>query len=81
MAALLAHGSAIVTTNGIATEHLWNQGRAVITAPVDDADQLLDSIRQMIASNELRRAYGRGAFELYDERFALRHTMASLMEF
>jgi len=79
--ALLAHGRAIVTTNGIATEHLWNDSGAVAMAPVDNPDLLRDATRQMLSSYELRDSYACGARELYDKRFALRHTIAALMAF
>jgi len=79
--ALLAHGRAIVTTNGIATEPLWSEGSAVAMAPVDNPDRLRDVIGQLIASNKLRHDYARGAFELYDRSFALRHTIAALTAF
>lgn len=77
--ALLAHGSAIVTTNGVATEQLWSG--AVAMAPVDDPDRLRDVTGRMLSSLELRRAHARGVLELYDKKFALRHTMRALMAF
>ena len=79
--ALLAHGRAIVTTNGIATEPLWSDSGAVAMAPVDNPDRLRDLIGQMISSNKLRHDYACGAFELYDRSFALRHTIAALTTF
>ena len=79
--ALLAHGRAIVTTNGIATEPLWSDSGAIAMAPVDNPDRLRDLIGQMISSNKLRHDYACGAFELYDRSFALRHTIAALTAF
>lgn len=78
--ALLAHGRAIVTTNGIATEHLWSDSGAVAMAPADNPDRLRDEINQMISNDETRGRHKRAAQTLYHERFALRHTLATLME-
>jgi Glycosyl transferase 4-like domain/Glycosyl transferases group 1 len=77
--ALLAHGCAIVTTHGVATEHLWNDSGAVVTAPVDSRDRLRQAISQMTGSDEMRYRHRRAAQTLYDGRFALRHTIASLV--
>jgi glycosyltransferase involved in cell wall biosynthesis len=79
MAALLAHGRAIVTTNGLATEQLWNGSGAVATAWADDPNGLRDVVSQMLSSDEVRHGYACSALELYDKRFALRHTIAALM--
>jgi len=79
--ALLAHGRAIVTTNGIATEPLWSDSGAIAMAPVDNPDRLRDVIGQMISSYKLRHDYACGVFELYDRSFALRHTIAALTAF
>jgi glycosyltransferase involved in cell wall biosynthesis len=77
--ALLAHGSAIVTTKGVATEQLWDDSGAVATAPVDNGDQLRDAISQMMSNDEMRRRHQLAAQVLYDDRFALRHTIAALI--
>jgi hypothetical protein len=75
--ALLAHGRAIVTTNGNATEDLWSG--AVAMAPVDNPGRLEEAIGNMLSSHELRRSYSHNAVALYDQRFALRHTIEALM--
>jgi glycosyltransferase involved in cell wall biosynthesis len=76
--ALLAHGSAIVTTKGVSTEQLWNDSTAVATAPADDRGCLLQAVSQMAANDEARCRYRQAAQALYDDRFALRHTLAAL---
>jgi glycosyltransferase involved in cell wall biosynthesis len=76
--ALLAHGRAIVTTNGIATEPLWHESGAVAMAPADTPGRLRDVINQMILNDAMRRRHQRAAQMLYDDRFALRHTLAAL---
>jgi hypothetical protein len=77
--ALLAHGCTIVTTSGISTEGLWNDSGAVAMAPADNAHRLRETIDRMLSSAELRGSYSRAAFDLYERRFALRHTLAALM--
>jgi hypothetical protein len=77
--ALMAHGRAVVTTAGIATEALWMNDDAVAMAPADDASRLREVTAQMLSSAELRDRYAQGALKLYDERFALRHTIAALI--
>jgi glycosyltransferase involved in cell wall biosynthesis len=78
--ALMAHGRAVVTTAGIATEPLWMNGDAVAMAPASDANRLREVTSQMLSSAELRDRYARGALKLYDRRFALRHTIAELID-
>ncbi len=74
----MAHGRAIVTTNGIATEPLWNNSGAVAMAPVDSPGRMQDVIDQIILNDAMRRRHERAAQMLYDDRFALRHTLAAL---
>jgi glycosyltransferase involved in cell wall biosynthesis len=77
--ALLAHGRAIVTTTGVATESLWNSSGAVSLAPAGGSAEMRTGIDKMLSSSELRSSYGSRARELYDMRFALHHTIAALM--
>ena len=79
MTALLAHRRAIVTTDGVATERLWSDSGAVALVPAGDPAGMRDAIDQMLSSYERRRGYACGALELYEKRFALRHTIAALM--
>jgi hypothetical protein len=79
VSALLAHGSAVVTTSGAATEPLWRESGAVAMAEADDAGALRDVVEKTIYSPEVRFAYQRAAQELYRTRFALHHTVASLL--
>ena len=78
MSALLAHGRAIVTTAGIGTEQLWRDSGAVVAVPVDAPDRLRAELSRMIVSDEIRSRQGRAAKALYEDRFALRHTIAAL---
>ena len=77
--ALMAHGRAVVTTEGIATEPLWMNDDAVAMAPAGDANRLRQVTAQMLSSAELRDRYAQGALKLYDRRFALHHTIAALI--
>ena len=76
--AALAHGRAVVTTNGVATEPLWAQSGAVAMAPVDDHDAMRSVIARMVADEGERLRTASAAKKLYAERFALRHTIAAL---
>jgi glycosyltransferase involved in cell wall biosynthesis len=76
--AALAHGRAVVTTNGVATEPLWAQSGAVAMAPVDDHDAMQSLIARMVADEGERLRMASAAKKLYAQRFALRHTIAAL---
>jgi hypothetical protein len=76
--AALAHGRAVVTTNGVATEPLWAQSGAVAMAPVDDHDAMQSLIAWMVANEGERLRMASAAKKLYAQRFALRHTIAAL---
>jgi glycosyltransferase involved in cell wall biosynthesis len=76
--ALLAHGCAMVTTAGISTEQLWRDTGAVITVPVDAPDRLRAELSRMITNDEMRSEQGRAAKALYQDRFAVHHTIAAL---
>jgi glycosyltransferase involved in cell wall biosynthesis len=74
----LAHGRAVVTTNGVATEPLWAQSGAVAMVPVDDHDAMQSMIARMLADEGERLRTASAAKKLYAQRFALRHTIAAL---
>lgn len=76
--AALAHGRAVVTTNGVATEPLWAQSGAVVMAPVGDHDAMQSLIARLVADEGERLRMASAARKLYAERFALRHTIAAL---
>ena len=76
--AALAHGRAVVTTTGVATEPLWAQSGAVAMAPVDDHFALQSLIARMLADESERLRTESAAKKLYAQRFALGHTIAAL---
>ena len=77
--ALLAHGRPIVTTKGIGTEDFWNNGGAAALAPAENPGRLQEELVTMLSSDELRRDYSHKALALYEQRFALRHTIEELI--
>jgi glycosyltransferase involved in cell wall biosynthesis len=74
----LSHGKPILTTSGRSTEPLWSQTGAVAMAPAGDADSFLKHLNLLCADGPERIRLGQAARELYEERFALRHTIAAL---
>jgi glycosyltransferase involved in cell wall biosynthesis len=79
VAALLAHRRVIVTTSGAATEALWSESGAVALAPSDDPAALRNLIGTTIRNQQVRHHYERAGAALYESRFALRHTIAALL--
>ena len=78
--AALAHGRAVVTTSGPATEPLWQ--RAAALALVEDAEQstIINVVNELVAKPELRQKLGRSAARLYSERFELSNSIRMLRE-
>jgi len=74
----LAHGLAVVTTNGRLSEGLWKESGAVALAQANDDDALLEEVRRLLASTEARARLGAAGRQLYRERFDLSHTVAAL---
>jgi hypothetical protein len=58
---------------------LWRESGAVAMAEADDAGVLRAVVEKTVHSPEIRFAYQRAAQELYQTRFALHHTIASLL--
>ncbi len=78
MMAVLAHGRAAVTTQGLLTEPLWRQSGAVALAPVGDSEAYASAVHELIGDKDRRREYEIAAKALYDDRFDLRHTITAL---
>lgn len=76
---VLAHGVPMVTTAGVFTEPVWRESGAVILAPAGDADALVAATGRLLAEPDCRAALRRRALALYDARFDVRHTAATLM--
>ena len=74
----LAHGKAIVTTAGPATEQVWRDREAVsLMSP--DAATYVDEVERLIADPCARARMGARARTLYEDVFDLRHTVNALM--
>ncbi|MGA8567822.1 MAG: glycosyltransferase [Candidatus Binataceae bacterium] len=76
--AALAHGRAIVTNSGIATESLWAKSGALALAPQGEPDMMRSLIVNLLADEAQRACYSAKAVELYAQCFDLRHTIAAL---
>lgn len=77
--AALAHRRAVVTTDGVLTEPLWAQSRAVALASIDAA-ALESTVLRLLDDAGERERLGEAAGALYAERFDLAHTLAALAE-
>jgi hypothetical protein len=74
--AALANGVPVVTTAGQLSEPLWGQEKAVaIAEPVE----LAPAAGRLLGDPPARSALGRCGRDLYDRRFAMRHTVAALL--
>jgi glycosyltransferase involved in cell wall biosynthesis len=73
----LAHGRALLSTSGPATEPLWKRNGAVMLMPPDD-DALCGALLELIADGARRAQYAAAAATVYRECFALEHTIKRL---
>ena len=74
----LAHQRAIVTTAGAFTEPIWFDSGAVALVPAGDDDALLGEVSRLASDESGRSRIASAGIRLYDERFALRHTIKAL---
>jgi glycosyltransferase involved in cell wall biosynthesis len=77
--AALANGVPVVTTVGALSEPVWNEG-AVAVGPAGDSAHLTRHVLELLDSPDRRAALGRAGRKLYEDRFALRHTIVALLE-
>jgi glycosyltransferase involved in cell wall biosynthesis len=76
--AMLQHGRPLVTTRGLLTEPLWTQTSAVQMAPAGDGPLIAEMALALARDSHARARIGDAGRKLYDERFALSHTIAAL---
>jgi glycosyltransferase involved in cell wall biosynthesis len=76
--ACLSHGLPMITTTGRLTEPLWEQSGAVALAPVGDIEMLKQLAERLIADKDERERLSVASAMLYQECFALDHTLAAL---
>jgi glycosyltransferase involved in cell wall biosynthesis len=74
----LAHGVPIVTTKGELTESLWADSQAVSLAAVADVPAMVNETRLLLADETKRIRLGSTARALYQDRFDVKHSIASL---
>jgi glycosyltransferase involved in cell wall biosynthesis len=77
--AALANGVPVVTTIGRLSEPIWSDG-AVALAPAGDPDRLARLALELLDGPGRRSELGRAGRRLYEERFAVRHTVTALLE-
>jgi glycosyltransferase involved in cell wall biosynthesis len=77
--AALANGVPVVTTIGSLSEPVWSGG-AVASAPAGDHHRLAELVLELLDSPDRRAEVGNAGRRLYEDRFALRHTIAALLE-
>jgi glycosyltransferase involved in cell wall biosynthesis len=74
----LSYGKPIVTTTGWLTEPFWHGCDAVGLALAGDTPAFVEQVRRLQHDTVERRRMGAAAARLYQERFDLSHTIASL---
>lgn len=77
--AALVHGRALVTTAGSASEPLWKERDAVSLVASGDTDAMVNEAERLLRDRSARTELGDRARALYEERFALRHTVNALL--
>ncbi len=77
--AALAHGVAVVTTDGPLTEPLWRQSGGVRLVASDDMSALGLAALSLVADKTARVALGQSGRQLYREQFDVAHAVHALM--
>jgi glycosyltransferase involved in cell wall biosynthesis len=77
--ASLALGQPIVTTRGKLTEPIWEESAAVALVPVGSARAITSRVEELLADACERKNLSGRAAALYAGRFALRHTVRTLI--
>jgi glycosyltransferase involved in cell wall biosynthesis len=74
----LALGVPVATTSGPTTEDLWRTSAAVSLAPADDRGALIANVLRLASDEGERARLRERSRALYDERFAIGHTVEAL---
>jgi glycosyltransferase involved in cell wall biosynthesis len=77
--AALANGVPVITTIGRLSEPIWGNG-AVAVAPAGDLDRLAQLTLDLLDRPNQCDALGRAGRRLYQDRFAIDHTIAALLD-
>ena len=77
----LAHGLPVVTTVGRLSEEFWRTetGRSLVAVPAGDETAVAEAVMSLLADDDRRGRLGPEARALYDRRFAVRHTVSTLV--
>jgi glycosyltransferase involved in cell wall biosynthesis len=76
--AALVNGVPVVTMVGALSEPIWADGPVAAVA-AGDAGRLAELAAELLDSPDRRAELGRAGRRLYEERFALRHTVSTLL--
>jgi glycosyltransferase involved in cell wall biosynthesis len=76
----LAHGKAIVTNAGLATESIWRESGAVAWANWDDPASFAAEAARLLLRRAVRDEIGGRASSLYERHFSIQSTMRRLVE-
>ncbi|MGO9604275.1 MAG: hypothetical protein ACLQAT_12925 [Candidatus Binataceae bacterium] len=76
--ACLAHGLPIITTSGRFTEPVWREAGAVLFSSESDPDEMATQVDVLTRDTATRKRIGAAGKALYDQRFALGHTIEVL---
>lgn len=74
----LAHGIAVVTTTGKATESIWAESNAVSLVEAGNIQAVVAATERLLSDKEARDSLSNSAISLYRERFDLRHVVSAL---
>jgi len=77
---ILAHGLPLVTNSGHLTENVWREHRAVHMTPAGNSMQLALHVNRLLNEQEEMKRLAAAGKALYEERFALRHTITALRD-
>ena len=77
--AALANGVPVVTTIGVLSEPVWSEG-AVAAVPAGDPERLVQLALDLLDCPHRLAELGQAGRRLYEDRFALCHTVATLLQ-
>ena len=77
--AALANGVAVVTNAGAATEDVWSSSGGVSLAPDANSTTLREAVAVLLGDEEARRRIATAGQVVYAQRFAIAHTIATLL--
>jgi glycosyltransferase involved in cell wall biosynthesis len=76
----LSQGVPVVTTAGKATENCWAESQAVKLTKIGDVCSMVEAVQGLLANVAERRRLSLSGRALYDDRFDVKRTVATLRE-